>query len=154
MCPAKPGQRSTAWVLHGEDLRAPLPCLAFPRKNQDSLLNPASHPILLQWLRRGMSPKGAWHLGTTPRMAVAPSRAVSHPQSRAMLGGSQIRVAVAIYLGVTASSKGSPDARVRFRRGDGLPGGRNRSAMGSEWEHRASPGQDRASPRSTLLLLF
>lgn len=31
-CPAKPRQRSTAWVPCGEALRGLLPCLAFPRK--------------------------------------------------------------------------------------------------------------------------
>lgn len=34
-----------------------------------------------------MSPASAWHLGTARCVAAAPSRAVSHPQPRAIPGG-------------------------------------------------------------------
>lgn len=95
----------------------------------------------------------AWHLGTAPCMAVAPSMAVSHPQPCVIPGGYQIQVSVAIFLGLTASSKGSPNARVRFRRDNCLPvaGTTSLVAVGGmepRWGRRG------ASLRSMLLLLF
>ena len=52
--------------------KGPAALASVSEKNQDSFLNPASHPILLQWLRRGMSPVSAWHPGTAPHVAVPP----------------------------------------------------------------------------------
>lgn len=95
----------------------------------------------------------AWHLGTAPCVAVAPSTAVSHPQPCVIPGGYQIQVSVAIFLGLTASSKGSPNAKVRFRRDNCLPSGRNH-ITGGGWRHGASLGQERSLPEEHAATAF
>ena len=126
---------------------AAVPCFSW--KNQGSFLNPASHPVLLQWPRRGTSPVSAWHPGTAPSVAVVPTGAVSHPQPCPVPGG----VPAA---GATAPSEGSPEPRVRFRWAIACPvaGTAAPAAAGGTETRRGGTGWGGSWPRSTLLLLL
>lgn len=84
-------------------------------------------------------------MGTTPMRGCGPLQSCQLSAATCHHGGVPDTGGCCLFLRVTAPSTGSPEARVRFRRGDGLPGGRNRAA-GGVWGHGASPGRAGSLP--------